>query len=1817
MDKLINSSMSSRSKFGLGFGETFGSDEVFDPSALSIFDTTPEDVEGKHLYNRFVKTDRMKAVPPPLSGNYIPLSDSIDLGLNHLNAPMEPTDYTKSLESMPKPVIIEPKTSEYASCKSNLSAKSPEFFPKFVCARNESVRKADNPRKNNKSPRAAYTSIFKVFGICPRKIKQIRDQDHDSILKLTTADLRRNLKLTKPNSSLGEDLLGNMNSSFLTGSSSVHYLRSERDQSLGPYYFSPLPEDHMADLITWMMKGIYGFGSQSQIWRFQKILSQLNQLQAKPEMKIVIIKFLLGSLALLLVQSLEIRFKGGSSYKSNHSAAPSHSAFVSTTSGNNKMSYAETSKQSSSYISASPGSNVLHFNSGNVMTMDAARFDKKKVRCYKCSQLGHFARECTGKQVESNARYSAFKIKELEQDKPADPKALLSVDSMVNWLDHEESADENASQVYGIIAGRNDEVAGEFALMGVTSQVQTCPFGCHDKYAELKKEFDDLEVQYKEYYIQVQAYKNYLKYYSINKKAWYQSNQLAYEEKVKVLKRDLENTTNLLKYSESINNNVNLEKQELQTKLDNTLARFAKWKESSKNLATLVDSSMTVKTKLGLGYGDYIGEDEIYYPTMPSIFDTTPEDVDGNSNPVRFVKEGAMNAVPPPITGTFMPTSIHSDFDESQMTYGKNSNDQSETDSNDFSVESSIFSPRVVESESNLKTAAQEDISFNNNTPSVSSVKDDKHSSFGCNKNGLRHCVKNKVSGSKSCFVCGSFSHLIKDCDFYENKMGVYSVQRESRPMWNNVDNIPPFIPQAAHGRFGNVTFPAGSVNVPAPIPARAMDPSTCLCWYIVPAGRHNRPALFHDVVLSLLADGKSVSVLLVMGKMPAYVPQQVVLGESEIAWSLPNVSNVVVLFIVRVAELYCFSVSQICDKKNNVLFTETECLVLSKDFKLPDNSQVVLRVPRRPTFTVFKHEMISSLKLNVVAATMGKQHKASYKAITAVSTITKPLQLLHMDLFGPTSIRSIDHKYYARWCDNGTEFKNSKLIELCGQKGIRRDYSNARTPQQNGVAERKNRTLIEAARTMLADSKLPTMFWTEAVSTACYVLNRVLVTSPHNKTPYELLSGKVPNISHFKPFGCQVTILNTSDHLGKFEGKANEGFIVGYAANSKAYRVYNLSSKKVEETLNMRYLEDKPNIQGACHEWYFDLDYLTDTLGYTRFKANQPAGAQDTHINAGTQDDDLDSECDEQVIVVPSFPSDNFSGLEVQDTLCRRNLDPAGSEPVHVAHTPLPPAHFTRYPTSSDLGNSFSSSSELEDIHHHPSIGIFSSSSYDDDFGADANNLAPTVDVNSLVTKRVNTIHPQSLILGDPTSAVQTRSKVQKSQFGESAFVSYIHDQQRNNHTDYLHCLFACFLSQLEPSTVAQALEDPGWVDAMQEEMQQFLNQNVWKLVPLPEGKTAIGTKWILKNKRDARGIVVRNKARLVAQGHRQEEGIDYDEVFAPVARIEAIRLFLAFASYMGFLAYQMDVKSAFLYGEIKEEVYVTQPKGFVDPQNPKLVYKVVKALYGLHQAPRACVRTATTPYEAPKPKSNNEPDDAINVHLYRSMIGSLIYLTASRPDIMFAVSACSRHQVTPLTSNLNAVKKIFKYLKGQPKLGLRYPRDSPFVLEAYSDSDYAGAHGDRKSTTRGCQFLGRRLISWQCKKQTIVATSSTEAEYVAAANCCGQFEVLQCCSNKEWLVQGGTALGKDIIKSIDGCDDLPKIIRVINPTHVDVVVLFCYGIKECGASESAGVYVSSLHSQHHAHMCFCYFLMLVKCFAAVPSMAQSSGKDPIFDKL
>ncbi|GJV11871.1 retrovirus-related pol polyprotein from transposon TNT 1-94 [Tanacetum coccineum] len=255
--------------------------------------------------------------------------------------------------------------------------------------------------------------------------------------------------------------------------------------------------------------------------------------------------------------------------------------------------------------------------------------------------------------------------------------------------------------------------------------------------------------------------------------------------------------------------------------------------------------------------------------------------------------------------------------------------------------------------------------------------------------------------------------------------------------------------------------------------------------------------------------------------------------------------------------------------------------------------------------------------------------------------------------------------------------------------------------------------------------------------------------------------------------------------------------------------------------------------------------------------------------------------------------------------------------------------------------------------------------------------------------------------------------------------------------------------------------------------------------------------------NKKNEHGIVTKNKARLVAQGYSKEEGIDYDETFAPVARMEAIRIFLAFATYMNFIVFQMDVKSATRNGKLKEEVYVKQPLGFKSSEFPDYVYKLDKALYGLKQAAKAC-SSVKTPMVPP---NNLGPDLAgkpVNETLYRGMIGSLMYLSATRPDIQFSTVLYARYQSNPKESHLIAVKRILRYLKGTPTLGLYYPKCSGFDLKGYSDSNYVGCNMDRKSTTGACQILSGKLVCWSAKKQQSVAMYSAEPEYVVAAGCC-----------------------------------------------------------------------------------------------------------------
>ncbi|GJT32497.1 retrovirus-related pol polyprotein from transposon TNT 1-94 [Tanacetum coccineum] len=427
---------------------------------------------------------------------------------------------------------------------------------------------------------------------------------------------------------------------------------------------------------------------------------------------------------------------------------------------------------------------------------------------------------------------------------------------------------------------------------------------------------------------------------------------------------------------------------------------------------------------------------------------------------------------------------------------------------------------------------------------------------------------------------------------------------------------------------------------------------------------------------------------------------------------------------------------------------------------------------------------------------------------------------------------------------------------------------------------------------------------------------------------------------------------------------------------------------------------------------------------------------------------------------------------------------------------------------------------------------------------------------------------------------------------------------------TDPEMCMFALTVSIVEPKNIKEAMADSAWIEAMQDELHQFDRLKVWELVDKPFGKMIIKLKWLWKNKKDEDQTVIRNKARLVAKGYAQEEGIDFEESFAPVARLEAVRIFVAHAAHKSFPIYQMDVKTAFLNGPLKEEVYVAQPEGFVDPDHPEKVYLLRKALYGLKQAPRAwydelsnflmskgftkgtidptlfkikygedillvqiyvddIIFGSTNPkyskrfeklmhsrfemslmgemkfflglqiHQSPKgifinqakyaleilKKHNMDNCHSIGTPLatkpkldvdlsgepidqsdYHSKIGSLMYLTSSRPDLVQAVCYCARYQARPTQKHLKEVKRIFKYLKGTINMGLWYPKDSGFELTAFSDADHARCIDTRKSTSGGIQFLGDKLVSWMSYKQNCTAMSSAEAEYVALSASCAQ---------------------------------------------------------------------------------------------------------------
>lgn len=779
----------------------------------------------------------------------------------------------------------------------------------------------------------------------------------------------------------------------------------------------------------------------------------------------------------------------------------------------------------------------------------------------------------------------------------------------------------------------------------------------------------------------------------------------------------------------------------------------------------------------------------------------------------------------------------------------------------------------------------------------------------------------------------------------------------------------------------------------------------------------------------------------------------------------------------------------------------------------------------------ISKHKNVRGLPLiskptNTVCSECikGKQAKSSFKTKEFLSS--RALELVHTDLCGPTKTRSLNgEKYFMLFVDDytrmvwvtflrhkseaferfkvfrkrveretdlkikclrsdkGGEFTSQDFVEYCEKHGIKRQYSAARTPQQNGVVERKNRTVKEMARTMLNESKLLDKFWKEAVHTAVYILNRVQIRVRTASTPYELWHGKSASVKHFRIFGCKCFIKNDSDNLDSFQSKSDEGIFLGYSSNSKAYKCFNKRLNKVVESINVVFDENQNITTNDCEE-------------------------------------------DSDIEIRTSSPT-----IKTIDS------------------------------KTTESNNEESSSDNV----------------------ADTSQKLPS----RIISKR----HPDTLVIGDKNAGILTRGKAK-----------HVEQAQMAEH----FCLIADFI----PQNVSEALNNQFWLNAMKEEISQIEKNKTWELVPRPDNKNVIGGKWIFRNKLDESGKVVRNKARFVCKGYAQQEGIDFGETFAPVARLESIRMFLAYASYKNFTVYQMDVKTAFLNGYLEEEVYMEQPEGFESSEYPGYVYRLRKALYGLKQAPRAwysrldshliskgfkrgnvdCTlytkdvnndllaveiyvddiifgstnnelsksfsaimesefemsllgpltfflgiqvsqlehglfisqvkyakemlkkfqmdqcNPVNTPMETGYKLVKIDDSPLVDQHEYRSMVGSLLYLTASRPDLMQAVCLVSRFQSAPRESHLNAVTRIFKYIQGTLDFGLWYPKHADFTLQSYTDADWGGCKDDQRSTSGAAFFLGDRLVAWHSKKQECVTLSTAESEVIAATACCTQ---------------------------------------------------------------------------------------------------------------
>nr|GEU97383.1 retrovirus-related Pol polyprotein from transposon TNT 1-94 [Tanacetum cinerariifolium] len=762
------------------------------------------------------------------------------------------------------------------------------------------------------------------------------------------------------------------------------------------------------------------------------------------------------------------------------------------------------------------------------------------------------------------------------------------------------------------------------------------------------------------------------------------------------------------------------------------------------------------------------------------------------------------------------------------------------------------------------------------------------------------------------------------------------------------------------------------------------------------------------------------------------------------------------------------FSVGQFCDKGLEVAFRKSTCFVQTEDgvdFLTRDRSSNLYTIALNEVASNYSacllakasslqswlwHQRLSHLNFvtinnlvkNNLVQGLPKIHQKHHKSKTAFAS-NKPLYLLHMDLCGPMRVESINRKRfvlvivddYSRYTwaffihskdeasdviisfikktqvnlqlqvqrvrtDNGTEFKKT-LAKFFDEVRISQQFFATRMPQQNAVVERRNRTLVEAARIMLTFANLPLFLWAAAI-----IFKESAAFEIYNKRTRKIHESVNVNFDE---------ILEMASKQFSLE--------LGLTSLNETRKSLNLTVSQVSEASK----KDLEDLFQKFYDEYFDSSKLKKSL-----TTNVETSINEKEVfhevsesfqgksSSSSLNDDVQQSLEE--VILPQTNTYSISNDMIP------NADEANTS-HNVFNVRLKDAYFDANTSFHDLFNV------------HP---FYQSYPHDKKWTKD---------------------HPVHKIIGDPQSSVRTRGQLANS------------------------CLFSCLLSFIEPANVAEALRDADWVSAMQYELDQFSRLKVWRLVPRPECKAIIKTKWIFKNKKDE-----------------------------SISRIKAICLFLAYAAHKDFTVFQMDVKIVFLNGILKEKVYVGQPPGFVSTQYPDHVYALEKALYGSKQAPRAWYdivlqfliasgfqKVPTPMVEQAKLKLDlvGKPIDHTD---YQSMIGSLMYVTSSRPDIMFATCMCARYQANPNEHHVLAIKRIFRCLKGTINLGLWYPKDSSFDLTAYLDADHEGCHLDRKSTSGSVQFLGDKLVCWSSKKQNCVSISTAESEYVAVSSCCAQ---------------------------------------------------------------------------------------------------------------